>query len=81
MGEARIQATLFPELLDDYITKENPTRVIDVFVDKLDLNKLEFKTIFIAEATILPFETQGNRFTQGRTYAPLWSVLLLYPVL
>ncbi len=44
-GEARIQATLFPELLDDYIIKENPTRVIDVFVDNLDLSKLKFKTI------------------------------------
>lgn len=44
-GEARIQATLFPELLDDYITEENPVRVIDVFIDNLDLAKLEFKTI------------------------------------
>ncbi len=44
-GEARIQATLFSELLDDYITKENPSRVIDVFVDNLDLSKLKFKTI------------------------------------
>jgi transposase len=43
-GVARIQATLFPELLDDYISEENPVRVIDVFVDNLDLSKLEFKT-------------------------------------
>ena len=44
-GAARIQATLFPELLDDYISKENPVRVIDAFVDNLDLAKLEFKTV------------------------------------
>jgi len=44
-GEARHQATLFPEALDDYITEENPIRVIDAFVDNLDLSTLGFKTI------------------------------------
>ena len=32
-GEARHQTTLFPEALDDYISEENPIRVIDAFVD------------------------------------------------
>ena len=44
-GEARHQTTLFPEALDDYITEENPIRVIDAFVDSLDLANLGFKTI------------------------------------
>ena len=44
-GEARTQATLFPERLDDYITEENPVRVIDVFIDSLNLSDLGFKTI------------------------------------
>jgi len=44
-GEARTQATLFPEALDDYITEENPVRVIDVFIDSLNLTDLGFKTI------------------------------------
>ncbi len=44
-GEARTQATLFPEQLDDYITEENAVRVIDVFIDNLDLSDLGFKTI------------------------------------
>jgi transposase len=44
-GEARTQATLFPERLDDYITEENAVRVIDVFIDSLDLSDLGFKTI------------------------------------
>ena len=43
-GEARTQSTLFPEALDDYITEENPVRVVDVFVDSLDLSRLGFKT-------------------------------------
>ncbi len=44
-GEARTQATLFPERLDDYITEENPVRVIDVFIDSLNLSDLGFKII------------------------------------
>lgn len=43
-GEARSQATLFPEQLDDYVTEENAVRVIDVFIDGLDLAVLGFKT-------------------------------------
>src|SRR6266542_3968011 len=41
-GEDRSQATLFPETLDEYIAADNPVRVIDVFVDELDLRKLGF---------------------------------------
>ena len=44
-GEARSQATLFPERIDDYIDEENPVRVVDVFVDSIDLPVLGFKTI------------------------------------
>ena len=36
-GEDRTQATLLPELLDDYVADTNPVRVVDVFVDELDL--------------------------------------------
>ncbi len=44
-GENRTQATLFPERIDDYIAEENAVRVIDVFVDELDLSGLGFKTV------------------------------------
>ena len=43
-GTDRNQATLFPEKLDDYIAEESAVRVIDVFVDELDLSGLGFKT-------------------------------------
>ena len=43
-GESRGQATLFPERLDDYIVEDNAVRVIDVFVDELDLSGLGFRT-------------------------------------
>jgi transposase len=39
-GENRTQRTLFPESLDDYIAEDNPVRVVDVFVDELDLKEL-----------------------------------------
>jgi len=42
-GEDRSQATLLPECLDDYIGEDNPVRVIDAFVDELDLHALGFE--------------------------------------
>jgi len=41
-GEDRTQVTLLPERLDDYVAADNPVRVIDVFVDELDLHELGF---------------------------------------
>ena len=43
-GEDRFQATLFPERLDDYVAEDSAVRVIDVFLDDLDLSGLGFKT-------------------------------------
>jgi len=42
-GENRFQATLFPESLEDYIAADNPVRVIDAFVNGLDLKRLGFE--------------------------------------
>ena len=42
-GDDRNQATLFPERLDDYVAEDNPVRVIDVFIDDLDVSGLGFK--------------------------------------
>jgi transposase len=36
-GADRAQGTLFPERLEDWIGEDNPVRVVDVFVDELDL--------------------------------------------
>lgn len=44
-GEDRHQATLFPERLDDYIASESAVRVIDVFVDELDISGLGFQAL------------------------------------
>ncbi len=52
-GEDRTQGVLFPELLDDYVAEDNPVRVIDVFVDELDLHALGFAGV-VPEATGRP---------------------------
>jgi transposase len=41
-GVDRSQTTMFPERLEDWIGENNPVRVIDVFVDELDLGALGF---------------------------------------
>jgi transposase len=44
-GEDRGQGTLLPELLDDYVAEDNPVRVVDVFVEELDIAGLGFKRV------------------------------------
>jgi transposase len=41
-GEDRSQGTFLPEHLDDYVAEDNPVRVVDVFVDELDLAGMGF---------------------------------------
>jgi len=41
-GVDRNQATLFPESIEDYITSDNPVRVIDAYVGQLDMGTLKF---------------------------------------
>jgi len=48
-GQDRSQSTLFPERLDDFISEDNPVRVVDVFVDELDLAALGFEGAVAAE--------------------------------
>ena len=44
-GEDRSQITLFPERLEDYVGDDNPVRVVDAFVDQLDLIDLGFRRV------------------------------------
>jgi transposase len=41
-GIERDQGTLFPEHLEDWVGEDNAVRVIDAFVDELDLRGLGF---------------------------------------
>ncbi|GBU29449.1 hypothetical protein R84B8_03014 [Treponema sp. R8-4-B8] len=42
-GEDRGQAILFPDSIDDYVGENSAVRVIDAFINSLDLSELEFK--------------------------------------
>ena len=75
-GEERSQSVLFPERLEDWISEDNPVRVVDVFVDELDLKALGFERATAAEtgrpgyhpATLLKIYVYGylNRIASSR---------------
>ena len=44
-GEDRSQQALLPANLEDYIDEENPARVVDAFIDELDLAELGFEGV------------------------------------
>jgi len=44
-GADRSQSTFFPECLEDWVEEDNPVRVIDVFIDELNLAELGFDGI------------------------------------
>jgi transposase len=47
-GEDRRQSLLLPESLDDYVTEDNPVRVVEAFIDELDLGALGFEGVMPA---------------------------------
>jgi len=75
-GDDRSQSVLFPERLDDWVSEDNPVRVIDVFVDALDLGVLGFERALPAAtgrpgydpATLLKIYVYGylNRIASSR---------------
>jgi transposase len=75
-GEDRSQSVLFPESLDEWITEDNPVRVVDTFVEELNLAKLGFQRAEPAEtgrpayhsATLLKIYIYGylNRIQSSR---------------
>ena len=58
-GQSRDQATLFPEVLDELVGRDDPVRVIDAFVDNLDLAELKFSRV-AAEAMGRPAYAPGD---------------------
>jgi transposase len=55
-GEDRRQPALLPSCLDDYVGEDNPARVVDAFVDELDLGALGFE--------LNPPQRGGRRMTR-----------------
>jgi transposase len=52
-GQDRSQLILLPDCLDDYVGEDNPVRIVDAFIDELDLAVLGFAGV-IPEATGRP---------------------------
>jgi len=75
-GDDRAQGVLFPERLDDWVEEDNAVRVVDVFIDALDLAALGFERARPAEtgrpayrpATLLKVDVYGylNRIQSSR---------------
>lgn len=57
-GASRGQKTLMPECVDDYINDDNAVRVIDVYIDSLDLNALGFTKAELCETGRPPYAPQ-----------------------
>jgi transposase len=85
-GADRRQATLLPETIEDYVTEDNPVRVVDAFVDALDLAMLGFDGVVPEEtgrpsyhpATLLKIYVYGylNRVQSSRALeygATIWE--------
>src|SRR5271167_2499920 len=58
-GQSRYQTTLFPEVLDEAVADNHQVRVIDAFVDTLDLAELGFSKV-TAEVTGRPPYAPGD---------------------
>src|SRR5882672_3393636 len=54
-GQSRYQVTLFPEVLDEVVGVNDPVRVIDAFVDTLDLAVLGFSKVEAEEMGRPPY--------------------------
>ena len=54
-GQSRYQTTLFPEVLDEVVGAADPVRVIDAFVEALDLAALKFSKVAAEETGRPPY--------------------------
>jgi len=57
-GVNRNQVNLLPNTLDDYVSEDNPVRVIDAYVDSLDLEEMGFKVFCGQKAGQKPYKRE-----------------------
>jgi transposase len=57
-GVNRNQVNLLPNTLDDYVSEDNPVRVIDAYVDSLDLEEMGFKVFCGQKAGQKPYRRE-----------------------
>lgn len=71
-GEQRNQHTLFPTTLDDLIPEDHVCRVIEAFVDRLDMTKLGFVRSEPAETGRPGYDPRG--LLKLYLYGYLWQI-------
>jgi transposase len=64
-GLARTQSTLFPECLDDFVVEDSAVRLIDVFIDELNI-------------TLLGFKSEPNRFRRPAYHPAVLLKIYVY---
>jgi len=64
-SEDRRQSLLLHASLDDYVTEDNPARVVEAFIDELDLGALGFDGV---EPAALPDLGQGHQIAPWRAW-------------
>src|SRR5437879_2592274 len=67
-GQSRYQSTLFPEILDEVVSIDDPVRVIDAFVETLDLTALGFSKVAAEEMGRPPYA--GGSFEAVYLWVP-----------
>ena len=58
-GLSRDQLVMFPQCIDDYVGEENPVRVIDAFVESLDMIGLGFAKSVVANVGRKPYDPKA----------------------
>jgi len=57
---SREQIMLLPDSIDEYVSEDNPVRVIDAFIDSLDLIALEFSKSIPADTGCPAYDPAGQ---------------------
>ena len=77
-GVDRRRKISFPEYIDDYITDENSMRVIEAFVDSLDIVELEFtKSIGCLLKSYYEAKKPSPMLQFGELNADLYSLVFI----
>ncbi|OIQ03395.1 MAG: hypothetical protein AUK36_04045 [Zetaproteobacteria bacterium CG2_30_59_37] len=69
-GQRRTRGTLLPDMIDDYVEESNPVRIVDVFVDELDLELLGFTGVNPADTGRPSYHTDTST---ASNQAVAWS--------
>lgn len=65
-GADRHQTSFLPACLEDYVGSANPVRIIDAFVDELDLAELGFERVQPAATGRPGYPSRRSRMCRSR---------------